>query len=52
MPKSYLDAGIATSALKMEIIVSPKRWHLPTRLHGAKTQKNTIIVIILTAVKT
>jgi hypothetical protein len=27
---------------------SPKRWHLPTSLHGAKTQN----IIILTAVKT
>jgi hypothetical protein len=30
--------------------VSPKRWHLPTSLHGAKTQNNNII--ILTAGKT
>jgi hypothetical protein len=30
--------------------VSPKRWHLPTSLHDAKTQKN--IIVILTAVKT
>jgi hypothetical protein len=29
------------------VYVSPKRWHLPTSLHGAKTQKN----IIITAVK-
>jgi hypothetical protein len=29
--------------------ISPKRWHLPTSLRGAKTQKNS--VIILTAVK-
>jgi hypothetical protein len=28
---------------------SPKRWHLPMSLHGAKTQNN---IIILTAVKT
>jgi hypothetical protein len=31
--------------------VSPKRWDLPTSLHGAKTQKKNIITI-LTAVKT
>jgi hypothetical protein len=30
--------------------VSPKRWHLPTSVHGAKTQKKNII--ILTTVKT
>jgi hypothetical protein len=30
--------------------VSPKLWHLPTSLHGAKTQNNNIV--ILTAVKT
>jgi hypothetical protein len=24
--------------------VSPKRWHLPTSLHGAKTQRNNIII--------
>jgi hypothetical protein len=30
--------------------VYPKRWHLPTSLHDAKTNKN--IIIILTAVKT
>jgi hypothetical protein len=29
--------------------VSPKRWHLPTSLHGEKTQKKNIIII--TAVK-
>lgn len=29
--------------------VSPKRWHLPTSLYNAKTQKN---IIIFTAVKT
>jgi hypothetical protein len=29
--------------------VSPKRWHLPASLHGAKSQNN---IIILTAVKT
>jgi hypothetical protein len=29
---------------------SLKRWHLPTSLHGAKTQKN-IIIIILTAMR-
>jgi hypothetical protein len=31
--------------------VSPKQWHLPRSLHGTKTHKN-IIIIILTAVKT
>jgi hypothetical protein len=36
---------------KWEQYDSPKR-HLPTSLHGAKTQKNIIIIIILTAVKT
>jgi hypothetical protein len=38
-----------SSGLKMRQYVSPKRWHLPTSLHGAKTQKNSII--ILTAFK-
>jgi hypothetical protein len=28
-------------------VVSPKRWHLPSSLHGTKTQKNNIIIIII-----
>jgi hypothetical protein len=36
-----------SSALKMEQYVSPKRWYLPMSLHGAQTQKNIIIIIII-----
>jgi hypothetical protein len=25
--------------------VSPQRWHLPTSLHGVKTQNNNIVII-------
>jgi hypothetical protein len=34
----------ATPALKVEKIISPKRWHPPTSLHNAKNQKNIIIL--------
>jgi hypothetical protein len=26
--------------------VSPERWHLPTSLHGVRTQKNSIIIYL------
>jgi hypothetical protein len=28
-------------------LVSPKRCHLPTSLHGAKTQKNSIMIFVV-----
>jgi hypothetical protein len=31
---------------------SPKRWHLPTSLHGAKTQKNILLLLLLTTART
>jgi hypothetical protein len=49
---SEKQRGLQPSRCKQ--YVSPKRWHLPTGLHGAKTQKDIIIIsnIIITAVKT
>jgi hypothetical protein len=42
--------GLHLQPWRWKHFVSPKRGHLPTSLHGAKTQKH--IIIILTAVKT
>jgi hypothetical protein len=36
--------------MKMETVCFSKHWYLPVGLHGAKTQKNKIV--ILTAMKT
>jgi hypothetical protein len=35
-------SSVDAEALKMETVVSPKRCHLLTSVHGAKTQKNII----------
>jgi hypothetical protein len=32
--------------LKMQTVVSLKRWYLPTRLHGVTIQKNKIVIFI------
>jgi hypothetical protein len=38
------EDGLQTSAWRWIQYVYPKRWHLPTSLHGAKTQKNSAII--------